>query len=130
MIVIMIIFCIIAIFIAIAIGLKIFEIYKRNGWLTGIISGIILVLIVINSSIAINNHLHKKWIIRYRAIQTVYSASLTNKNLSGMERFEIVNNIANWEASLESKRYNIEQWYEFGITNEIKNEYKELKSIL
>lgn len=82
---------------------------------------ILIVSTVVGGAIGTNvgKHFNASYIEQYKVTKQVIEESVTNSELSGLERVELVKQAVEENQKLVSKQYDSQQWYGFTIPDEI-----------
>lgn len=67
----------------------------------------------------INNNNLRKEVAAFESSKKTYELALKDKNLTGLERIEIVNKIAEKNEWLEGKKVEVQVWYNFYLSKDI-----------
>ena len=67
----------------------------------------------------INNNNLRKEVAAFESSKKTYELALKDKNLTGLERIEIVNKIAEKNEWLEGKKVEVQVWYNFHLSKDI-----------
>lgn len=67
----------------------------------------------------INNNNLRKEVASFESSKKTYELALKDKNLTGLERIEIVNKIAEKNEWLEGKKVEVQVWYNFYLSKDI-----------
>ena len=95
--------------------------YRVKFWkVTGVFAIAILVSLILCIPVrfmALNSNY--EYIQKYKSLKITYETSIKSDNLTGLEKIQIVNEIADINSELAKKQYISTRWYGFEIPKEI-----------
>ena len=67
----------------------------------------------------VTKHTSKSYVYEYEVVKDTIESSVNNDSLSGFEKAELVKQAAEENKKLAKYQYDANQWYGFGITDEV-----------
>ena len=100
-----------------------------KGWIGGVV--VCAALIFLGGCVGryVNITSAESYIAQYNITKLTYTTSLSNKSLSGLERIQLVKNVATENQNLADYQVNIDKIWNFDIPQDLKTEIKNLKYI-
>lgn len=95
--------------------------YERET-MVKVIAAVLFVAVMVGGGVAgcaVERHASRQFMETYTVEKRTIEASLSNENISGFERVELVRQAAEANKELAGHQYNCKQWYGFNMDNRI-----------